>query len=235
MTLFGIIALTAASYAIGWALAIPVLVPLLNAFAAFPFMIDALRRRRVRLAVGRMLVWAGALAVCATLLSYWAPFRTDTLFVRGGAYRSEMFEWVRTGHGAESTPSQFIPEQAGHAAIFSLLAVGTGGAGALPMGAVLMNYMGHYVGTLAASSAHPLLTLVLAWHPWAVIRIVSFVVIGVVLAAPLLGQLGGFGVDWPASRRLLSLAVLGLVADVVLKTLLAPAWQRLLLHLVGWG
>ena len=30
------------------------------------------------------------------------------------------------------------------------LALATGGVAAMPMGAVLMNYMGHYVGTLAA-------------------------------------------------------------------------------------
>jgi hypothetical protein len=235
MVLLALVAATAASYALGWLFAVPVLVPFLNAFAGFPFMIDALRRRRVRLAIGRMIVWAAALGVCATALSYRRPLRTDTLFLRGGSYRAEMFAWVRTGHGAESTPSAFIPQQAAHAAIFSLLAVGTGGAAALPMGAVLMNYMGHYVGALAASSAHPAITLILGWHPWAIIRILSFVVIGVVLAAPVLGQLGGFGVDWPASRRWLALAAIGLVADVALKTLLAPAWQRLLIGVVGWG
>ena len=29
-------------------------------------------------------------------------------------------------------------------------------------------------------------------------------------------------------------AGVGLIADVVLKTLLAPAWQHLLLRVVGW-
>ena len=37
-----------------------------------------------------------------------------------------------------------------------------------------------------------------------------------------------------AARPLLIGACGGLVADVVLKTLLAPAWQRLLLRVVGW-
>jgi len=41
-------------------------------------------------------------------------------------------------------------------------------------------------------------------------------------------------VDWPTGRRLLAWAAAGLVADVVLKALFAPAWQRLLLRLVGW-
>jgi hypothetical protein len=29
-------------------------------------------------------------------------------------------------------------------------------------------------------------------------------------------------------------ACAGLLADIVLKTLLAPAWQRMLLRVVGW-
>jgi hypothetical protein len=120
-----------------------------------------------------------------------------------------------------------------HAALFSALAILTGGAAAMPMGAVLMNYMGHYVGRLAASSSRPVLTMVVAWHPWAVIRVISFVVIGVVLAAPLLSRVWKFSIDWPTSRRLLLWAGGGLIVDIALKAALAPAWQRLLLRLAG--
>ena len=112
-----------------------------------------------------------------------------------------MFAWVMTGQGAESTPSQFIPQQAGHALLFSGLALATGGAAAMPMGAVLMNYMGHYVGVLAATSRRPALTMILGWHPWAVIRVISFVVIGVVLSAPLLSRLRTFRVDRAAGAH----------------------------------
>src|SRR5205809_355824 len=100
--------------------------------------------------------------------------------------------------------------------------------------AVLMNYMGHYVGALAAASAHPAATMILGWHPWAVVRIVSFVTIGVVLAGPLLSRLGGFRFDWRAARPLLGYAAAGLAVDIILKWLLAPSWHRLLLHVVGW-
>ena len=234
MTGLAIVAATVGSYALGWILGIPLLVPALNTAAGFPFMLMALARGDVRLAIGRMLVWALALAMCATLLSYAQPWRTDGLFLRGAAYRAEMFGWVMTGRGAENEPSQFIPQQAMHAAAFALLAVTTGGVLALAMGAVLMNYMGHYVGTLAAASAHPVATIALGWHPWAVIRIVSFVAIGVVLSAPLLSRLGGFRLDWRPARPLLAWAGAGLVVDVGLKWLLAPAWQRLLLRVVGW-
>jgi hypothetical protein len=196
-------------------------------------MVLALRRGDLRLAVARMLLWALTMGVAATLLSYWRPSQTATLFLRGESYRTDMIGWVLTGQGAESTPSQFIPQQAGHLVLFSGLALATGGVAAMPAGAVLMNYMGSYVGGLAAISRRPALTMVLAWHPWAVIRVTSFVVIGVVLSAPLLSRLWKFPVDRKAARTLLLIAASGLIADIVLKALLAPAWQRLLLGVVS--
>jgi len=229
-----IVGATAVSYALGWAIGVPVLVPFLNTLASFPFMVLALKRGDVRLAVARMLLWALTMGAVATLTSYARPARTEALFLRGAAYRAEMFAWVMTGRGAESSPARFVPQQLRDAAIFSGLALSTGGVLAMPMGAALMNYMGHYVGTLAAASRHPALAMLLGWHPWAVIRIASFVILGVVLSAPLLSRVFGFRVDWTAARPLLIGACGGLVADVVLKTLLAPAWQRLLLRVAGW-
>ena len=226
--------LTVMSYAVGWAIGVPILVPVLNTLAAFPFMVAALRRGHLRLAVARMLVWALAMGVTATLLSYARPTRTDALFLRGEAYRAEMFAWVMSGRGAESSPRQFLPQHARDAALFSTLAIVSGGTLAMPMGAALMNYMGHYVGALAAASRRPLLTMILGWHPWAVIRIASFVTLGVLLSAPLLSKLFAFRLDWRAARPLAMAAAVGLVVDVVLKALLAPVWQRLLLRVVGW-
>lgn len=217
---------TVLSYVVGWLLFVPALVPVLNTLASYPFMVIALRRGDLRVAIARMLIWALTMGVCATALSYARPVQTDRLFLRGEAYRVEMHRWVMTGVGDESTPSAFIPQQIGHAVLFSALTLATAGALAMPMGAVLMNYMGHYVGTLAAIGKHPLVLMILGWHPWAVIRIISFVVIGVVLSEPLLTR------KRPNTRFLLW-AVAGLIVDIVLKTLLAPAWQRLLIAVVG--
>jgi len=224
---------TTISYGIGWVIGVPALVPILNTLASFPLMVAALRRRDLPDAVARMVLWAVTMAVAATVLSYAYPADTESLFLRSGDYRREMFTWVLTGRGAESTPSVFIPQQAGHAALFSALALATGGVLAMPMGAVLMNYMGHYVGTLAGISRHPALLILLGWHPWAVIRVISFVVLGVVLSAPLLSRVFRFQVDWPAARRLAAWAGGGLLVDIVLKALLAPAWQRLLVRMLG--
>jgi hypothetical protein len=205
---FTIVLATLLSYALGALLGIPALLPILNAAAGVPFMILALRRDDLRLAVARMLLWALAMGVCATLWSYARPAQTDALFLRGEAYRTEMFAWV--------------------------LAVATGGLLAMPMGAVLMNYMGHYVGALASASRHPVWAMVLGWHPWAVIRIISFVVIGVVLSVPLLSRITAIRIDTRLAKGLLYVAAVGLVVDVLLKAFLAPAWQHLLLRATGW-
>ena len=234
MTAAAVVVATMASYAIGLAIGVPALVPVLNTLASYPFMVSALRRGRGREALALMIVWAVTMGACATLVAYAAPWRAGAIFLRGDAYRAEMFTWVMTGRGAESTPSQFIPQQAGHAALFVALALGTAGALAMPMGAVLMNYMGTYVGSLAAASRRPGIAILLGWHPWAVIRIVSFVGLGVALSAPVLSRAFGFQVDWRFVRRVIAFAACGLVVDVALKAALAPAWQRLLLRIAGW-
>jgi hypothetical protein len=234
MATLAIVLATAASYAVGWAVGLPALMPVLNTLASFPFMVAALRQGRLRVAVARMLVWALAMGACATLIAYARPWAAGQLFVRGDAYRTEMFTWVMTGRGAESTPAVFVPQQAGHAALFSALALATGGAAAMPMGAVLMNYMGTYVGSLAAASPRPVVAALAGWHPWAVIRVASFVVLGVILSMPLLSRVFRFRPMWQEAAPLARWALAGLAADVVLKTLLAPSWQRLLLRVTGW-
>src|SRR4051795_5749982 len=104
------ISLTVISYAVGCLLGVPVLLPILNTAASFPFMVLAMRRGDLRLAVARMLLWALTMAVVATLLSYARPAQTGALFIRAQSYRTEMFTWVATGRGTESTPSEFIPQ-----------------------------------------------------------------------------------------------------------------------------
>jgi hypothetical protein len=229
-----IVVATIFSYALGWAVKWPPLVPVFNVLASYPFMIAALRRGELRVAIARMLVWASAMAMCATLLAYARPWDAGSIFANGARYRDEMFAWVMTGKGAESTPSQFIPLHVRDTALFVVATLVSGGLAGMAMGAALMNYMGTYVGSLAAASAHPLPTAILGWHPWSVVRIVSFVVIGVVLSLPLLSRVAGFRVDAAERNRLLLWAAAGLAIDIVMKALLAPSWRNLLLKLTGW-
>jgi hypothetical protein len=229
-----IVAGTALSYVVAATVGVPALTPILNTLPAFPFMIGALRRGQVADAVVRMLIWAATLAVCATAFSYARTADAGRLFIHGEAYRQEMLTYLLTGVGNEGDIRRFLPQHALHAVVFSALALATGSLAAMPMGAALMNYMAYYVGALAASSAHPLRFVALAWVPWSLVRVGSFVTLGVVLAGPVLGRLFGFPYTLANQRRWIGLALAGLAADVVLKWALAHVWRDMIRSAAGW-
>jgi hypothetical protein len=231
-----VILATVLSYAAGWIAGVPELVPILNAAVPWWMMAQRLRRGAVRDAIAVMLVWAMTMALTATAMTAcgWAR-RGDgsSLFLRS-FYRDQMLHWVRTGEGPESRPAQFIPMHLAHAAIFTAAAGATGGALAMPMGAALVNQMSEYAGALAAAGPNPVATAVLAWHPWAVVRVIGFVMIGVVLSGVVLSR----ALKFPYALRdhrgwlLAGVALLGL--DILLKWLLAPTWAMVLRGLVAW-
>ena len=229
-----IVAGTAISYVAAVLIDVPALVPILNVAPAFPFMVASLRRGHVAEAIWRMLVWAAALAVCATTISYLGTAEAGRLFLHGETYRREMFEFLLTGYGREGDIRQFLPQHLAHAAVFCVLAFATGGLLALTLGAYLMNYMAYYVGALGAASTQPWKAIPLAWVPWALIRIASFVTLGVILAGPLLGRILGFEYRLRAQRTWIALAAAGLAVDIVLKWALAPLWREMIRAAAGW-
>jgi hypothetical protein len=180
-----------------------------------------------------MLTWAAAMGVCATVLAYVEPLTAEKLFIRGASYKREMFIWVMTGQGAESDPSRFIPQHLTHAALFCVLSLATASTISMMMGAVLMNYMSCYVGVLAWSASDPSMAFLLGWHPWAVIRIVSFVTLGVLLAGPVLSRIAHFPYRLADHTAWLFAALAALAVDIILKWLLAPWWREQLLPLIA--
>jgi hypothetical protein len=228
-----VVIVTVASYALGWWIGLPGLVPFLNAGVPWWLMARGLRAGRTSHAVAVMLLWALTMGVVSTWAAYAHPAVTRALFLRS-SYRDEMHEWVRTGRGAESTPSVFVPRHLAYAGTFGLAALATGGALAMPMGAVLMNSMGDYVGAMAAGSAHPLASAVLGWHPWAVLRIAGFVILGVVLSGVVLSRLWSFPYSLTRHRGWIAVACGLLLLDTALKWALAPTWGRMLKNLAGW-
>jgi hypothetical protein len=76
--------------------------------------------------------------------------------------------------------------------------------------------------------------MALAWVPWSLIRVASFVILGVVLSGPLLGRMLGFEYRLRDQQRWLALAGTGLIADILLKFALAPLWRTLIRHAAGW-
>lgn len=229
---------TVASYGVAWLLGIAWLVPVLNTLPAWIVMARTLRRGQVTRAIAVMLVWAATMAVSSTTMSAMGWSRSgsaagDDLFLRSW-YRDEMLVWVRTGQGAESDPGTFLPRHALHAGVFAAASAASGGVLSMPMGAVLTNSMGEYVGALAAQSARPVVSAVLAWHPWAVIRVVAFVLLGVLLSAWSLARADRRVFSLRPHRLWIAAAVVMLVLDVALKALLAPTWAVLLRETAGW-
>jgi hypothetical protein len=227
---------TVLSYALGWLMGLPWLLPFLNAAWPWWTMARELRAGRTGRAIAVMLVWALTMAVVSTSMAAFGWSHSGTggdLFLRS-EYRDEMIAWVKTGVGPESTPSVFVPRHLAYAAVFAATAIATGGALAMPMGAVLMNQMGEYVGAMAAQSASPAVSVLLGWHVWAVVRIAGFVMIGVVLSGVVLSRVMSFPFSLRSERRWLVIGARLLVVDLALKWMLAPAWSRVLKAAAGW-
>jgi hypothetical protein len=223
---------TVLSYPIGLAIGTAWLLPLLNAAPAYTAMVVLLRRGQQRQAVITMLSWAVALAVVGTVTFAVWPRPPDALILNGPAYRDEMFDWIRTGVGREGSPRQFVPQHALHLAAFVLASLATASALSIAMGAVLMNYMDFYVASLARAGAPPWAVVLLGWQPWAIARVAAFTVLGVVLAQPLLRRLRPTAAPPPRMAPLVVAAGAALLADVALKTWLAPVWGRWLRSLL---
>jgi hypothetical protein len=143
----------------------------------------------------------------------------------------EMFGWIETGIGKENDPAQFVPQHLLHLSAFALLSWISAGYLGLVLGAGLVAYMSYFVGSFALASGHPVLGAIVAWVPWSVVRVLAFVVLGSVLARPLLcRRLGGL------DRRdfaWIGAALAGIVIDLAMKTLLAPSYGLFLRRLMG--
>ncbi len=226
---------TVASYPLGLWLERPWLLPLLNALPGYVVLIHRLRKGERGGAVRAMLWWAVALALTGTVLFVWWPHPLGSVVINGPEYKQRMFDWIRTGQGPEGNLRLFLPQHLLHLAAFVALGFATAGAGAIVMGAVLMNYMSYYVAALAKAGLPPWAVTLLGWQPWAMARVASFCTLGVILVEPLLFRIV------PAARARLKktgraayvVAVMsGILADWFLKAMLAPAWGHWLRRLL---
>jgi hypothetical protein len=168
------------------------------------------------------MVWAFLLSLGVIVLVLWLPGGARAGILHGEPYRQEMFGWIATGEGKENQPVAFIPEHLLHLAAFLVLTYASGGYLGLALGAALVAYMSYFVGSYAAASGHPFLGSMAAWVPWSVLRVCAFVLLGTLFARPLLVRR-----LWPFGRReyrLMALALSGILADIVIKALCAPAY-----------
>lgn len=205
--------------------------PLVAGSLAFRYL--ATRRDRTeRRVVGWLLAWAAALSLSFVALTAAAPETAARSIPHARSYWNEMRPWLQTGVGPESSPATFVPQHLLHLVAFVVLAAVTGGWGGLVLGAYLLGFMSFYVGMTASLAARPLAAVALAWHPWSILRVVSFVLLGVCLSRLLLERMPPR--RWlDEERRRLALAAALWGADLLLKGLLAPHWPALLRRAAG--
>jgi len=214
------------SYPLGLALGQPWLLPILNALPAYIVLVHRLRKGERGGAVRAMLWWAAALALVGTIAFVWWPAPVGPVVLNGPEYKQEMFTWIRTGVGREGSPRLFLPQHLLHLAVFVAIGLASASAGAILMGALLMNQMSYYVASLARAGVPAWAVTLIGWQPWAIARVAAFATLGVLLAEPLLLRL------FPAAREKLRIgraayvmaAMSGILADWFLKALLAPLW-----------
>ena len=109
--------------------------------------------------------------------------------------------------------------------ITCLLSVGFLG---LAMGAVLVNYMSFYVGTLLIHAEPLWPVLLLAWPPWAILRVFGFILAAIFLSAVAVRILTRSKERVEGAAYCLVAGVMLLVSDVLLKWMFAPTWRLLL-------
>jgi len=240
----GALASTAVGFLLGW----PWLLPFLGAAVPYPLFIRRVAAARYRAAVGWVLLWTvfQSLAVGGGVLA--APDRAAVAVHRGPSYAREMIHWVRTGEGEEGSPRLYLPIHLRHYAAFCVLSILTAGAASLVLGTWLLNYMNFYVASLVRASMDKTTAALLGWPLWAEIRVVGYVVTGAALAALGLalfrrwfgrGRSAGdetgrkAGIRFPARVFLVGLGLV--VLDALLKAVLAPFWQPVLLRALLGG
>lgn len=210
------------------------LAPPLQALPAWWVLLGDLKRGHPVRGAARMLIWALLMSLTVIALSLFAPEAAEQGVIRGAAYREEMFSWIRTGVGAESDPSRFLPQHALHYAAVLGLSFASAGMAGLLLGTVLLNYMNFYVGSLVHEAVSPGTAILIGWPPWSVLRVAGFI-LGAVAAADLLLGRALRGAPWdPRVAGRMLLASLGFVlADVTVKAVLAPHWRILLARALG--
>ena len=200
----------------------------------------AISDRRPRFAATLALLWALALTISTVAASARSPEAAMRAIWHAGEYRDEMLFWISTGSGAEGSIARFLPRVLVEYVLVLGLSAATAGAGALLLGALLLGYMNGYVGWVVAHAdpaSPPLYAALLAWPPWPIARVVSFVLAGTWGAAwgyPRILALFGAGRRERARIAPLLVASLAfLVLDIVLKWWLAPVWRGFLRALLG--
>lgn len=226
----------------------PWFLPFLATFPAMMVLFDRYAEADLPGALREMLwaaLWMTGGMLCAFAFSYpITPGPVASMGVvpvlQGESYVEEMLIWIRTGEGPEGDPAQFVPIHLRHLGIISAVSLASAGVIGFLFGAVQMAYMNAYVyvvGASANSAPMALVAMLLAWHSWSVIRVVSFITLATALGYPLFARLQQPRrlIPWREIGRFCLIGLALEAVDIALKTVLAEPVRQSLLRLTGLG
>jgi len=202
--------------------------PLLQVLVLAYFFVRNIVLNRLWRAGFLVLVWSLALTVSVAYAGYSCgcdPSVVDRV-VHGRGYILEMISWLETGRGPEGDPSLFLVPKIKEIIVFTVASLVSMGLAGLFMGAILLNYMNIYYGTLVWMSNGSLVAVLMGWPIYAIIRVVGYVFLGTVLSRTTYLLLKYRGRSLPVDRQykmMLAIALILIVLDFVLKATIANA------------
>jgi uncharacterized membrane protein len=229
--LIGVFLTTIASFVFGN----PWLMLILNAMVIYPVFLQKINRQSYRKALLLVLLWAVFQSIAVIITTLKTPEQAATVIFRGVSYTDEMIHWIRTGEGAEGSLRLFLPIHVKYYGAFSLLSFLTLGWASLLLGTYLLNYMNYYVAQLIAMSAKPWLAVLIGWPIWSILRVIGFICTGIALTALGLTIIRNIQHKkerwkWDFPRPFLLAGIGFVIADIIVKALIAPIWQKMLFH-----
>ncbi|MBI3407268.1 MAG: hypothetical protein HY040_02790 [Planctomycetes bacterium] len=160
----------------------------------------------------------GAHSVFTISLAFWQPAVADQLYPDGATYWQKTLAWLDTGQSDEYEPRRWLVVHAVLIIGMALAAYPTLGLVPLFHAFHQLDLMNCYVGRLLAQSDRPLLTLLLGWHPWSLLRGLGFAVLIFEVVSLSLARLSGAPLSTKPRRMARWLAALFLLsADAALK------------------
>ncbi|MGK7933457.1 MAG: hypothetical protein AB4041_18770 [Microcystaceae cyanobacterium] len=233
LLLIGTVLSTVASFILGN----PWLTLILGAGVIYPVFLQQVNHKTYRQALLWVLLWAFFQSIAVIVASLKAPEQAAIVIFNGKSYTEEMFHWIQTGEGAEGALRLFLPIHLQYYGTFSLLSFFTLGGASLLLGTYLLNYMNYYVAQLIFLSAKPWLAALIGWPIWSILRVIGFICTGIALTAlglTILHKLHQQQEKWEFPRHFLIIGIGFVIADIIVKALIAPLWQKMLFHaLIG--